>query len=69
MTKNEQIKISEQWRKLNLEIRTIDRVMKMNGAAGRIFDEEYLQWVSDKKALRDSLTGIVCALPTNIYGL
>lgn len=59
MTKNEQIKISEQWRKLNLEIRTIDRVMKMNGAAGQIFDEEYLQWVSDKKALRDSLTDLV----------
>lgn len=55
----QQKKIRDTWRRLNLEIQQIERVMKINGAAGQIFDEEYLQYVNDKKALRDSLTELV----------
>jgi hypothetical protein len=59
MTKFEQIKLREKWRKLNLEIAQIQRVIKQNTAAGQIFSDDYLQWVNEKIQLRDSITNLI----------
>jgi hypothetical protein len=59
MTKFKQIELREKWKKLNLEIAQIQRVIKQNTAAGQIFSEEYLQWVNEKIQLRDSITNLI----------
>jgi regulator of replication initiation timing len=53
------IKIREEWRKLNLEIQNIQKVITLNTKAGQKFSEEYLQWVKEKIQYRDNLTNII----------
>jgi|LakMenE01Jun11ns_1017448.scaffolds.fasta_scaffold9110582_2 hypothetical protein len=53
------IKIREEWRKLNLEIQQIQRVIALNTKAGQNFSEEYLQWVKEKIEYRDNLTSLI----------
>jgi len=53
------IKIREEWRKLNLEIQQIQRVIALNTKAGQKFSEEYLQWVKEKIEYRDNLTSLI----------
>jgi hypothetical protein len=53
------IKIREEWRKLNLEIQQIQRVIALNTKAGQKFSEEYLQWVKEKIEYRDYLTSLI----------
>jgi len=53
------IKIREEWRKLNLEIQNIQKVITLNTKAGQKFSEEYLQWVKEKIEYRDNLTNII----------
>jgi hypothetical protein len=53
------IKIREEWRKLNLEIQQIQRVIALNTKAGQNFSEEYLQWVKEKIEYRDNLTNLI----------
>jgi hypothetical protein len=53
------IKIREEWRKLNLEIQQIQKVIALNTKAGQKFSQEYLQWVKEKIEYRDSLTNII----------
>jgi len=43
---NETIKNRDEWRALNLKIRSHQRTIKMNSAAGKVFSQEYLDWVN-----------------------
>lgn len=52
---NTKIKLRDEWRKLNIQIAQIDRVIKIN----KITDSDYLSWVLDLKARRDYLTNII----------
>ena len=55
---SEKIKIREEWRKLNLEIQQIQKVISQNTKAGQIFTNEYLQWLQSKIERRDALTNL-----------
>ena len=56
MKQAQQIKLRDQWRKLNLEINQIWNALNNNMKAGYKPSEEYMQWVNDKMKLRDELT-------------
>jgi hypothetical protein len=54
--KHEAIKNREEWRALNLKIAQHQRTIKMNSAAGQVFDIEYLSWVDQLIERRTYLT-------------
>jgi hypothetical protein len=43
---NQARKNSDEFRALNLKIRSHQRTIKMNSAAGQVFTQEYLDWVN-----------------------
>ena len=59
--RNEQNKIRNEWRNLNLKISYHQKVIKQNSIAGQVFDAEYLKWVNDMIEYRDSLTSKIGA--------
>lgn len=54
-------KIRDEWRKLNLQIANHQKVIKQNSIAGQVFSTEYLNWLNDLIAYRDSLTNKIGA--------
>jgi len=58
---NEQNKIRNEWRNLNLKISYHQKVINQNSNAGQVFDAEYLKWVQDMIDYRDSLTSKIGA--------
>jgi hypothetical protein len=44
---NETIKNRDEFRALNLKIRSHQRTIKTNSAAGQVFTQEYLDWVNE----------------------
>jgi len=55
-TMNNNIKLREEWRQLNLKIAQIQKVITQNTKAGQVFTEEYLNWVNELINRRDYLT-------------
>ena len=55
-TMNNNIKLREEWRQLNLKIAQIQKVITQNTKAGQVFTEEYFNWLNELINRRDYLT-------------